>query len=153
MLPLGAARALIGVVPSHFPTTKKQDPIGADLGGDVLVPASVGPHSGLQPTFHQDTPAPTQVLGRPLAKRGPGHHLMPFGLPLFLAGSLRDDLVRGHRESRHLLLIAERSDFWITTQVPDEDHAIDHCPSPPAATALPKANPAFPRIHLGAHPD
>jgi hypothetical protein len=31
---------------------------------------------------------------------------MPFRLPLSLAGSLRDDLVRGHREPRHLLPIA-----------------------------------------------
>src|SRR2546427_3177140 len=64
---------------------------------------------------------------------------MPFGLALSLAGSLRDDLVRGHGEARHFLLIAERSDFWITPQVPDQDHMIDHCPTPPAARAFPKA--------------
>src|SRR2546427_10973461 len=78
---------------------------------------------------------------------------MPFGLALSLAGSLRDDLVRGHGEARHFLLIAARSDFWITPQVPDQDHVIDHCPTPPAARASPKGSPATARIHLGSHRD
>src|SRR5439155_6355960 len=54
---------------------------------------------------------------------------------------------------RHFLLIAERSDFWITTQVPDEDHVIDHCQTPPAARTFPKGGPADARIHLGDHRD
>src|SRR5207245_9472831 len=144
------ARALVGGVSSHVPATQAQNSIGADFRGDVLVPPSVGPHPGLQPTFHHHTLALAQVLGDPLAQRGPGHHLMPFGLALSLAGSLRDDLMRGHGEARHFLLIAERSDFWITPQVPDQDHVIDHCPTPPAARAFPKASPATERFHLGS---
>src|SRR5712692_6108430 len=72
---------------------------------------------------------------------------------LSLAGSLRDDLMRGHGEARHFLVIAERSDFWITPQVPDQDDVIDHCPTPPAARAFPKASPAIARSHLGSHRD
>src|SRR5262249_7606522 len=45
---------------------------------------------------------------------------------LLLAASPPDDLVRRHREPRHLLLIAERPHFRITAQVPDEDHMVHH---------------------------
>src|SRR2546427_4597659 len=52
---------------------------------------------------------PYTTLFRSLPQRGPGHHLMPFGLALSLAGSLRDDLVRGHGEARHLAIRRERA--------------------------------------------
>src|SRR5437867_11476169 len=71
---------------------------------------------------------------------------MPFRLPLSLAASLPDDLVRRHREPRHLLLIAERPDLRITAQVPDEDHVIHHDLLLRPARAFPKGSPATARI-------
>src|SRR5882724_3459372 len=78
---------------------------------------------------------------------------MPFRLPLSLAASLPDDLVRRQREPRHLLLIAERPDLRITAQVPDEDHVIHHDLFLRPARAFPKGSPATTRIHLGSHCD
>ena len=60
---------------------------------------------------------------------------MPFGLPLSLTGSLRDDFVRGHRELGHLLSIADRSDFRITAEIPHQDDMVEHCRSPDGAGA------------------
>src|SRR3989442_3345382 len=98
-------------------------------------------------------PAPAKVLRGALAERGPGHDLMPFRLPLSLAASLPDNLVRRQREPRQLLLIAERPDLRITAQVPDEDHVIHHDLLLRPARAFPKGSPATARIHLGSHRD
>src|SRR5437667_5325254 len=78
---------------------------------------------------------------------------MPFRLPLSLAASLPDNLVRRQREPRQLLLIAERPDLRITAQVPDEDHVIHHDLLLRPARAFPKGSPATARIHLGSHRD
>src|SRR5436190_14840704 len=78
---------------------------------------------------------------------------MPFRLPLSLAASLPDDLVRRQREPRHLLLIAERPDLRITAQVPDEDHVIHHDLLLRPARAFPEGSPAATRIHLGSNRD
>src|SRR5947207_5594488 len=88
-----------------------------------------------------------------LAERGPGDDLMPFRLPLFLAASLPDNLVRRQREPRQLLLIAERPDLRITAQIPNEDHVIHHDLLLRPARAFPKGSPATARIHLGSHRD
>src|SRR5207237_1770933 len=78
---------------------------------------------------------------------------MPFRLPLFLAASLPDNLVRRQREPRQLLLIAERPALRITAQVPAEDHVIHHDLLLRPARAFPKGSPATARIHLGSHRD
>src|SRR5262249_30548285 len=120
------ATVAMGAVPWGSSTAEEQNSVGSDLRGDVLGPARVGPHTGLKPPLHQNITALAQVLRGPLAERGPGHDLMPLCVPLLLAASLPDDLVRRHREPRHLLLIAERPHFRITTQVPNEDHMVHH---------------------------
>jgi len=115
-----------------------------------LFPRASAHTPSLKPAFHQNASAFTQVLCGALAERSPGHDLMPFGLLLSLAGSLLDDLVRGYREPRHLLLIAERPHFRITAQVPDEHHMIHHDLLRPAGCS-PK--PAAARINLGSYRD
>src|SRR5262245_32318858 len=115
-----------GSYASRSPATEEQNPVGSDLRRDELVSPCVRPRARLKPALHQHIPALAQVLRGPLPECGPGHDLMPFRLPLSLAASLPDDLVRRHREPRHLLLIAERPDFRIAAEVPHEDHTVHH---------------------------